>query len=337
MGMETSQPANKPLSIRELRALKMAGTPIPSQAIPSSSEQRQRIPIQPELLPGAAATFAANVHPEVLAQLNGDASFLKEAQAFADESAEHPHFKNIYERIVINNDRELLRKKTTEQYKDLHTRYMGEAQTPEMAQQAQKRLEAFDGYISSMRSVRSEKRRDIDTLKSPRLLGRASSFGPQDPFVQADAYVYASLDGIRHSMAQNGDTYLDETTVEEAGELVMQDIANMGTAGLGNKDRRYRDYLANMFDYAQGKQLLALYLANVFNDPDEASAFFRTFSSPKYAQLWPTLDEQDATGAFSKERLAQIIQKMRTIAMETRIQPPMSLEVRVRDQIAISR
>lgn len=314
----------------ELRALKKQ--PV-SAAQSGQTEQASRRPererASAETLGGDARTFAERVHPDVLGQVRPEL-LTNDARDFNTECAAHPSFRNIYERIVLGKDRALLEQKTARQYEALLERYAS-SDIPG----GEERLAAFNEYIGAMRPVRSERRKDIDVLKAPRLTGTTSSFGPQDAFVQADAYVYASLDGLRHAMAANGETYLVDTDVAERGELIMQDIANVGTAGMGNADRRYRDYLANLFDYAQGKRVLALYLASVFESPAEAEHFFQAFQGPRFAQTWAQIDGGYATDKVPAERLERIVSRMRTLMEETRIQPPMSLEVRVRDTAGI--
>lgn len=337
----------RPLTIAERRKLLQEGKASSRTEPPSSTRQEElRIAalaraetiraLVREHITGEAQQFLGAVHPEVLTHIQpSHLSF--EADAFNQELDADPVFAAQYREIMLENNYTALQEKTKKQIQELEERYLVDRSPslPPTPEARKEHLALFQVFVRDMHPVRDEKRQDIDTLLSPRQLGFTSSFGGQDPFVQADAYVYASFNHIRHPMARDGNAVLDEAEAQTRGQILMQDIANMGTAGLGNRDRRYHDYLTNTFDYAGGKEVLALYLAMVFHDPKEAAQFFKTFSGVQYAQRWPEqetdsgMNEEQITPHFTRGRVREITRQMRLLMEQTRIQPPVSLEVRL--------
>ena len=171
-----------------------------------------------------------------------------------------------------------------------------------------------------MKIVRSDKR-DTDTFESPRRHGNTSSIGPQDILVQADNYVYASFDQTPHYMARTSQNQreIDPNGIEDRTELVMQDIANLHAR---YSDGLAKAYLSNTFDLETGKDILAEYLAYVFESPEEAIKFISLNNHPRDTQRWDTLlDEPE------NER---VISKMKELKKELGIEPPLSLEIRIR-------
>jgi hypothetical protein len=335
------------LTIAERRKLLQEGKAVSRPEPPSSTRQEElRIAalaraeavraLVREQITGEAQRFLGAVHPEVLTHIQ-PSHLSSEAEAFNQELDADPIFAAQYRQILLENNYAALQEKTKKQIQELEGRYFFDRSPslPPTPEAREEHLALFQALVRDMRPVRAERRQDIDTLLSPRQLGFTSSFGGQDPFVQADAYVYASFNYIRHPMARDGNAVLDEAEAQARGQIVMQDIANMGTAGLGNHDHRYHDYLTNTFDYAGGKEVLALYLAMVFHNPQEAVQFFKTFSGVHYAQHWlkeetvPGMDEEQITPHFTRGRVRKITKQMRLLMEQTHIQPPVSLEVRL--------
>ena len=213
-------------------------------------------------------------------------------------------------------------------------------------------LAAFETFVRDMEVVRSDKdAASIDVYRSPRETGQTASFGPQDILVQADRYVYASLDGMKHFMARakNADV-LDASSFEDRAELVMQDIANLSAR---HPDQLVETYMNNVFDLKTGKEILSHYLALVFKSPDEARSFFDANNQPASAQRWDSdlhismpiqeipflpsdtpetfMQKMNDTENAASERTREIVAMMKKIAAQTGFEPPLSLEVRIPD------
>lgn len=284
----------------------------------------------------------------------------KEIEAALDRAFEEtdgrPDANARFEEILVDGNPDALRENGNRQAEKMRAAWeRAVTQNPTIAE----RLSAFQDFIGGLQPIRGDRPNlAYDEFVSPRVSGNISSFGPQDVVVQADRYVYGSFDGIAHAMSgrPEGAYRLDEDDLRERAQIVMQDIANIvPRAGVEPVGR----YLDNVFDYQNGKEIIARYLSMVFETPDEARSFLRSNNQMQQAQLWdrgmlhaaPVADipyqdgdtaesiraRYDAEELASKARLAQIESTMKRILAETGIEPPLSLEIRVPDRVKIVR
>ncbi|MBP7133767.1 hypothetical protein KBA73_00975 [Patescibacteria group bacterium] len=288
--------------------------------------------------PATKACLAA-VHPAILERCSKNETFPSELKSFDEEMQKDPAFAEYFIKIVVSGEARATHEHGTKQIEQLRAQYLGDRPWLHPLDTLQKRekLATFQKFMSELRPVRGDGNRSITTYKSPRALGSSISFGPADIFVQADRYVYASFDRIKHHMTDRFAelALLDEEAIPDDAQIVLKDIAD---SGQNDRDHRYRDYLNNIFPYKAGKEMLALYLATVFESPEEAEAFFQFNNKRQNAQRWhevnlfvypPTLplnEEQQA------KRLNEIYGAMKAIYTLTRIEPPLCIEVRIPDQ-----
>lgn len=255
---------------------------------------------------------------------------------FADDSS----LEALCNSIFIEGKLDWVKDKTTRQIKTLTRMY--ERGTPffnisEKRRKKQK-LADFEQFVASLKPVRADNRQGIAEFKSPRQTGNIQFYGGLDILVQADAYVYGSFDKIHHYMAGGATYELDEQDIADRATIVTQDIEVMMTR---DHQRVLRKYITNLFDYTQGKKILALYLASVFDSPDEAVAFIARNNDSHAGQLWPHgygvnyFDVPGTEESVSEKRLQEIISAMKVIMQETDIEPPLTLEVRVRDSAKV--
>jgi hypothetical protein len=129
----------------------------------------------------------------------------------------------------------------------------------------------------------------------------------------------------------------------------MNDIANV-VARTKPEASYMRKYLVNMFDYENGKKVLSLYLASVFNTPEQAQSLISSAGgNPFYAQRWdnegtgellvykdktftPTSREEWLAQKQHEEELSKLfVDRMKEILKDTGIEPPLSIEIRIKD------
>lgn len=269
----------------------------------------------------------------------------------AEEFAHDPQTEERCSRILIEHDSIALRE-NGERQRNAIAQYWQEQNGGDA--KAKARLAAFVVFTQCLQPVRADKPGlPYTQFESPRRVGAAASFGAQDTAVQADRYVYGSFDGIRHNMARGNSYRLDEAAIADRAEIVMQDIANVIAREGAQPMKRYID---NLFDYRNGKQVLAYYLASVFESPKEAERFLERNNGMQQAQRWdegflsPVMDEvhvqegdDDATVRArwqeaemkSDRRKEEIERAMKDILAATGIEPPLSLEVRIPDTAPI--
>ena len=265
------------------------------------------------------------------------------------EFKQDPELAKTFEAIFLQHDQRALQEHSKQRLESIQKMWDWSVRLLDVDEG---NVSKFQLFVDQMRVVRADRNAaTIDVYRSPRDVGRAASFGPQDVVVQADRYVYASLDGIKHFMARSKDAdVLDADAFEDRAELVMQDVANVKAR---HPDHLAKTYLENVFDLKTGKEILARYLALVFKSPEEAQRFFANNTNPSQAQRWDqegmvnlsmeeidfskVQDNDSARGQIeqstniAQERTKEIVAMMKKIAAETGIEPPLSLEVRIPD------
>ena len=276
-------------------------------------------------------------------------------RAFEEVEGE-PETKKRFETIVVDGSPDALRENGNRQAEKMRVAWERDQESDPSAAE---RLGRFREFVAGLRPIRGDRPNlAYDEFVSPQISGTVASFGPQDVVVQADRYVYGSFDGIAHAMSGRPERAyrLDEDDLRDRAQIVMQDIANVVPRA---KDGPVGKYLDNVFDYKNGKEIIARYLSMVFETPDEARSFLGSNNQMQQAQLWdrgalyagPIADVQyqdgdtaesiraryDAEELASKARLAQIEAKMKRILAETGIEPPLSLEIRIPDRVKIVR
>lgn len=267
-------------------------------------------------------------------------------EAAIQEIANNPALAAQYQDILINNNNEALKEKSSEQLVALLAQYY-EGADEQDKEVLRKRLEEFQSAITALHPSRGDKASiSFAEFQSPRLTKKVASYGERDIIAQADNYVYASLSELRHYMTEHsGQKYqLSESDAMQRGQIIMQDIANANEpTGLVKR------YLNNLFDYKTGKEILAVYLASVFKTPTEAFTFVNKNNHPNTVQHWqkanmlyyptellPNLEQPITTlDKEAKIKESEIAERMRKIYNTLGIEPPLSLEVRIRDSAKI--
>lgn len=114
-----------------------------------------------------------------------------------------------------------------------------------------------------------------------------------------------------------------------------------------------KKYLDNLFDFENGQKILAVYLALVFETPEHAHAALSTSRGyPMHAQHWDSMDllyyqESGYVASSRDDSLAQeqreasitqaFLEKMKFVLEKTGIEPPLSLEIRVKDSARVKK
>ncbi len=279
--------------------------------------------------------------PKTIKARLSDSDIKRVTEALDKEFAESPEQREVFEQILIEGDRKALENKTKKQLTQINTHYFGKhpLRHPVRTVKRQAKRKKFQKFVNALKPVRHDKK-EFDVYKSPRTTGEIQSYGAQDLIAQADAYVYASFDGIRHHMTRSNEYLreLDSGEMESRGEIVMQDMANIEAR---HHDLPTSAYLNNVFDYKQGKDVLATYLAMVFESPQEATEFLQRNNRPQIAQHWEraittSTNTLPAGVKRNDARYTEIRERMKEVLAKTGIEPPLSLEVRIRGQVDIA-
>jgi len=300
-----------------------------------------------------AADFLSLMKNDIPAEIVGRIEGDEQLRTAAAELAADPELAESYRSILIEGDAGVLREHSQAQLAKVMDQYFAGVKAWNFLEfrQRRKKLEAFRSFFGQAAPVRGDKP-DLSFHKfvSPRQTKKAASFGQQDVIVQADNYVYGSLDQVPHYMtAHSGNNYrLQDADAVARGELVMQDVANIAAR---HPKELVRNYLNNTFDYQTGKEILAAYLAKIFDSPRQAADFLSRNSSPDQAQNWdrgamyfsPDLLPESLTAAQTlpalqkkaEAKTAAVSQAMAEMYEATGIEPPLSLEVRIRDEAEI--
>lgn len=274
-----------------------------------------------------------------------------------EELLGNPKTEQLYNEIILNENFDVLRKKTHEQIKKLSELFFKNPKFFHIRHNfAQgRKLKAFTEYVDALKPIRNDVGK-YDEFKSPQLTGNINSYGGLDPLVKAERHVYASFDKMAHYMSGKlgvspNTIELSDDGLEDRAQIVMIDIANIPSRASQQGKGLMEKYLTNMFDYKGGKKILSLYLALVFDDPRDAEYTFDRNNS-RLAQLW---DEDDDFSEFGNDNdllrgktpkeVSEILEtiipekrrkfgrKMKFILQETGIEPPCSLELRIQDSV----
>jgi hypothetical protein len=259
-------------------------------------------------------------------------SYLKHA---LEEFANNPETKRLYDGILLEGDHELLTQKSRMQLKELEEFYI--ESNAENLSSAKEKLAAFHQWTSNLKPVRSDSNKSLTEFKSPKLSGKAehSGYHGYDALVQAYNYVYASFDGIKHNLSYGDAVTLDESDLEDRAEVVMQDVADMV---VGEKKSLVRNYINNLFDYKTAKMILAVYCASIFENPKEAQDFFhRNNGGRLFVEGWDKDKYPESPDKAQRLRDEEIISQMKNILAKFGIEPPLSLEVRIKDCAKVAR
>ena len=291
---------------------------------------------------------AENRQMEALrAELAVDPMLAKERELIAQD----PELARAYREIVENENQDFLREKSAAQVKELEQHFFGPFSIFKIGERRRKKakLEEFQRFVDGMTPVRADKN-DFDEFKSPEMSGLVSSYGAQDTLVRAERYVYGSFVEIGHFMSRGkNQRELDRADIEPRAQIVMNDVANVQAR---RKDGSFmKKYLTNVFDFENGRKVLALYLASVFDTPDQAVRMIGKCGVTE-AQRWDELDllsysdpsfrsESAEDFKAQQKREAELsdlfVGRMKDLLRETGLEPPLSLEIRVRDTARVKR
>lgn len=265
-----------------------------------------------------------------------------------------PELQQQYTSIIEHGDSTALREKSRAQLANLEKMYYGTFSVFTLGDRLRKRnkIKSFGEFVDTLAVVRADKNEHAEYL-SPEQTGISASYGPQDVMVHAEQFVYASFTEIGHGMSQGKhQRKLDMQESAPRAQMVMNDIANVVARTPGG-ETFMKKYLANVFDFDTGKKILATYLASVFDTPQQAIDMIgRAGGQPMVAQQWDQglgrLDYRDSTfqGNSSEEYHAQdardaelgarFISRMQEILAQTGIEPPLSIEVRIKDSAKVT-
>lgn len=269
--------------------------------------------------------------------------------------AQDQEFQAMYSEIIEQNNFGRLREKSAIQLDGLKKRYFGRKPSfwnlkeKEVFRQKEKKLQRFTEFVESLTPVRADRNKYEEYL-SPARSGNINSYGPQDILVHAERFVYGSFAEMGHWMSQGLDQrQLDTDDIAPRAQIVMQDIANVA-ARVSGDGSFVKKYLQNLFDWDNGKKILALYLASVFDTPQQAhDALSIGQGHPQIAGQWEeyfTYYDPSFTSGSTEEflnqrakdqQLTQVLrERMQKMLEDTGIEPPLSLEIRVKDSAKVA-
>jgi len=272
-------------------------------------------------------------------------------RAEREKIAKDPELNFLYHEIIEKGNFDLLREKSAEQLEELSKRYFGKFSIFKLGEHLRKKekLKSFETFVDSLEPVRADKN-NFPEFKSPKESGKVASYGPQDIIVRSEEYVYGSFDKIGHSMSKGENQHvLDEKEIVPRAQIIMNDIANVVARSSG--ESYAKKYLNNTFDYDSGKKILTLYLASVFDNPQQAEdVLSRAEGQAMTAQRWDSegmLNYRDSTfadmtpGAYQQqqkreeEMMQTFLGRMKSMLKDTGIEPPLSIEIRVKDSAKV--
>ena len=274
----------------------------------------------------------------------------------AKELHDDPALAASFRTIILEGNRGALKEKCRRQIEDLQRAYFG--QVPRLAwfrrRKLTENLERFRRWIGDGNVIRQDGRLPhLEEFQAPYLTGNVNSYGYMDTLVQADKYVYASLDVIPHHMTSGTKEHqavIDTQDANARGEIAMMDIAHIAHRHdeHGGKSHACAAYMRNLFDFEGGKEILALYLAFVFDDPREAFIWINGSSDPNTVEHWDERTDErghqfrDEEGQWQwasvpAERTREIVKRMVFLLQKFGLEPPLAAEVRIRDRANIVR
>lgn len=242
------------------------------------------------------------------------------------ELSSDPELMAFYQETFVEGNQDRLREKSRGQLAKMFALFPAAGKSPTC-------IEPFRALVRGARVVNNSAEHH-ETLRPPVETGVYSSYGPQDVLIQAHHYVYASLDAVPHNMAKRAKNEFDRADLGGRAELVMMDVADMSHRCNGNLAAHYRN---NIFDFETGEEILAAYLAYVFDTPEQAQAFISSGNMRTYVNTWDRddwPDEYKKPEGIDTAKAREIQARMKKIHAEMGIEPPLSLEVRIRGAIS---
>jgi len=185
------------------------------------------------------------------------------------------------------------------------------------------KLEYFQKFVASLEAVQTSSTMDRDN---------------EDKLSGAENFVYGSFESDGNVMAgdnvhETGNTDFHGVDLKESAQLVTNDIHHI--ARRTTPDRTLDAYTKNVFDYTTGKEILAIYLASVFETPEEAQLFlndgFNKNDTNWRYRIKPLIGDYSTNNVVRAE---EIVSKAGKIWDATGIYLPTNLEIRV-DQAAV--
>ncbi len=256
-----------------------------------------------------------------------------------------PELKRLYESIILNEDFAELRLKSNKQLEELERIYFGKFSVLGFRERMRKKskLVLFQTMIDGLKIVRSDSGK-FDKFKAPSKTGSVASYGPADVIAKSEDFVYASFSEIGHHMSQGANSVeIEKSGLTSSAQIIMNDVANV-QARCQRGEPFIEKYLTNLFDFENGLKILAIYLAIIFDNPDEAKAMLsQSGGHPFHAQRW---DEEGKPPYRSTREVGSreeflhkqeedlrkrdlFILRMKEILRTTGIEPPLSIEVRI--------
>jgi len=274
--------------------------------------------------------------------------------------------RRAYQDILVKNNREILENKSQDQLEKLTQDYFGQTTFWERAlpwkkkrveqerQQKEARLDTFRKYISELKGVISSPNNEAALSDQERQISNEAAFTNVSLLDQRQNL----LSGSR--LFEPSDTKIKKSALKDSGQIVMNDLDHMAKRTV--PERTLPSFINNVFDWETGQEILAVYLASVFDNPEEATRFlndpynknatgwsFRLkpakFDIPgdlRERQSKPGLtnEERDDIGTeilisktnqgiASNVRAEEISRKMAKIWDKTGLYPPLNLQVRV--------
>jgi len=250
-----------------------------------------------------------------------------------------PETAKAFSEMIEAHNQEALREKSQLQLDQLKQEFFGEAtfweqklpwkkkeRAAELSQKENK-LATFKAFVEGLKPVNKES------------VAEKPDTHTEDDLVRADDYVAGSFVGPDKKgfgidrFHTAGEDEIDPSVLDQSGQIVTNNvhfIANRVPA-----EKLAQTYLDNTFDYQTGQEILATYMASVFETPDEAANFlndnYNKNDTTWNYRLRPKMGEYSANQGKRREEILQATEK---IYGQTGILPPTNMEVRV-DRAAI--
>lgn len=252
-----------------------------------------------------------------------------EVQKMITELDERPRVREIYE-AVVNNDLEALAKKSHEQLQELTKAYYGEASLAERILPWKKKareqtifdqetkLEQFQKFVNSLEVQGTEV---------------TSDRGAETEASGAQNFVYGRLTSGENAVAADNlhagtDQSYDNELLKRSAQLITNDFHHL--ARRTTPDKTIEAYTKNVFDYQTGQEILAVYLASIFESPDEAVHFLNDgYNKNDTTWNYRMRPEVGKFGTDHRTRGEEITRHMAKLWNLTGIYPPTNLEVRI--------
>ncbi len=250
-----------------------------------------------------------------------------------------PEIAEAYGEMIEAHNQEALRAKSQQQLDQLTKTYYGASsfweqtlpwkkkQREQILADKESKLAVFKKFVSELKPVNKE------------AVAEKPDTQAEDALVKDDDYVtggFVGPDQVAFGVDRfhtAGKDELDKSALEQSGQIVTNNIhfvANRVPA-----EKIAETYLNNTFDYQTGKDILAVYLASVFKNPEEANNFLNDNYNKNDTEwnfrLRPKMGEYSAAQAQRREEILQAAEK---IYGQIGMLPPTNMEVRL-DRAAV--